>query len=170
MTTEERARKLELYGNAYQALVEGIKRFPREMWSYQSPVDPWTIHQIIVHITDSEANSFVRCRRIIAEPGKDVMAYDESGWATALDYASQSPDNAIELFQWLRGNTYNLIKTLPEASWSNTVYHPENGIMTLDDWLDVYQSHVRDHVEQMGRIYEEWSATRGQEPGARRQD
>jgi len=156
MDRVERARKIEVYGNAYQELVEGLKEFPREMWGYRSTVDPWTIHEIVVHITDSEANSFVRGRRFIAEPGRDVMAYDENGWATALDYMSQSPDDAVELFRWLRGNTYKLIKTLPESAWSNTVYHPENGTMTMDDWLDVYEAHVRDHLEQMRRIYEEW--------------
>ena len=156
MDSAERAHKIEVYGNAYRELVEGLKEFPREMWGYRSQVDPWTIHEIVVHITDSEANSFVRCRRFIAEPGRDVMAYDENGWATALDYMDQSPDDAIELFRWLRGNTYKLIKTLPESAWSNTAYHAENGTMTLDDWLDVYEAHVRDHVAQMRRIYEEW--------------
>lgn len=158
MTGEERARKIESYGNAYQELIDALEGFPREMWSYHSDVDPWTIHEVVVHITDSEANSFVRCRRFIAEPGKDVMAYDESGWAKALGYANQDPDDAIELFRWLRGNTYRLIKTLPETTWANTVYHPENGVMTLDDWLDIYEAHVRDHVEQMARIHAEWQS------------
>jgi hypothetical protein len=157
MTSEERAGKIESYGDAYRELAEGVKEFPREMWDYRSDVDPWTIHEIVVHITDSEANSFVRCRRFIAEPGKDVMAYDENGWSKALDYEGQSPDDAMELFRWLRGNTYKLIKTLPESAWANTVYHPENGTMTLDDWLDIYEAHVREHVEQMRRIYGEWT-------------
>lgn len=159
MNSDKRAGKIEAYGNAYQELVEGLRAFPEDMWGYRSPVDPWTIHEIVVHITDSEANSFVRCRRLIAEPGRDVMAYDENGWATALDYAGQSADDAIELFRWLRGNTYKLIKALPEGVWSNTVYHPENGTMTMDDWLDVYECHVRDHLTQMKRIYDEWAAS-----------
>jgi hypothetical protein len=161
MRREERAHKLEVYGRAYDELVAGLREFPREMWDYRAAVDPWTIHEIVVHITDSEANSFVRCRRFIAEPGKDVIAYDENGWNKALNYSAQSPEDAIELFRWLRGNTYKLAKTLPESAWANTVYHPENGTMTLDDWLDVYECHVRDHLEQMRRIYEEWKADGG---------
>jgi len=161
MNSEERERKIEAYGNAYNELVEGLKEFPREMWGYRADVDPWTIHEVVVHITDSEANSYVRCRRFIAEPGKDVMPYEENLWNTALDYEDQSADDAIELFRWLRGNTYKLIKTLPESAWSNTVYHPENGTMTLDDWLDIYERHVRDHLEQMGRIYGAWTVDDG---------
>jgi hypothetical protein len=156
MDSTDRARKIEIYGNAYNELVEGLKAFPREMWGYRAESDPWTIHEIVVHIADSEANSYVRFRRFIAEPGKDVMSYDEDKWNRALDYAGQDADDAIELFRLLRGNTYRLVRKLPESAWANRVYHPENGTMTLDDWLDVYERHVRDHLEQMGRIYEEW--------------
>ena len=101
----------------------------------------------------------MRCHRAIAEPGSDVMAYDENGWATALDYSAQSPEDAVELFRLLRGNTYSLIRSLPESAWANTIRHPENGTMTLDDWLDVYERHIRDHVEQMRRIHDHWKLT-----------
>jgi hypothetical protein len=87
-----------------------------------------------------------------------VMAYNEEQWARALDYGTQSADDAVQLFRWLRGNTYTLIKSLPERTWANTIYHPENGTMTMDDWLDIYESHVRDHLEQMRRIYEHWKS------------
>ncbi|MEO8286924.1 MAG: DinB family protein [Chloroflexota bacterium] len=157
-SSEQRARLIESYGDAFAELTDALKEFPREMWGYRGQRDPWTIHEVVVHIADSEANSFVRARRFIAEPGKDVMAYDESAWANALNYAEQDPDDAIQLFRWLRGNTHNLIKVLPENTWSNTIYHPENGTMTMDDWLDIYESHVRDHVGQMREIYEEWKA------------
>ena len=159
MLSAERAAKIESYGAAHRELVDALAGFPREAWRHRAPFDPWTIHEIIVHITDSEANSYVRCRRFIAEPDSDVMAYDENRWAAVLDYAAQNPDDAAELFRLLRGNTYNLIRSLPESVWSNTVNHPENGTMTLDDWLDIYERHVRDHVEQMRRIYAHWLET-----------
>ena len=157
MTPDIRAHKLELYGQAHAILTDALARFPREMWTFK-PADGWSIHQIVVHITDSEANSFVRARRCIAEPGEPVMAYDENAWSTALRYEDQSTEDAVELFRWLRHNTYNLIKTLPESTCSNPIDHPEKGILTLDDWLDTYARHVPDHVEQMERCYEKWKA------------
>jgi hypothetical protein len=53
--------------------------------------------------------------------------------------------------------TINLIKGLPAATWANTVYHPENGTMTFEGWLDTYDRHVPDHVEQMQKTYDEWA-------------
>jgi hypothetical protein len=84
------------------------------------------------------------------------MAYDEMVWARKLNYHAQSPEAALDLFKSLRQGSYELIKTLPEETWSNTVIHSENGVMTMDDWLDVYDRHVPDHVAQMQAIYAVW--------------
>ena len=87
------------------------------------------------------------------------MPYDENQWAGALDYPSQSTEEALELFWWLRHRTYSLIKSLPEHTWANAAYHPESGDMTLDDWLDVYERHIPEHVQYMRENYEAWSKT-----------
>jgi DinB superfamily len=158
MTHAERLKKIESYGQACDKLSAALPRFPREMWQYRPSSDRWTIHEIIVHLADSEANSYARCRRFIAEPGATVMAYDEMAWAQRLNYHAQSPEAAIELFRQLRHSSYELIKSLPEAAWANTIVHPENGVMTLDDWLDVYDRHIPDHIAQMQEVYAAWQA------------
>ena len=156
MTPEQRQRKIESYGNAHAVLVEALKEFPREMWQFRPAPGEWSIHELIVHLADSEANSFVRCRVFIAEPGKTVMAYDENQWARALKYQEQNTDDALELFKSLRRSSYMLIKSLPESAWSHTIEHPENGTMNFEDWLDTYDRHVPDHVAQMRGNYEAW--------------
>jgi hypothetical protein len=137
-------------------LEAALRALPRALWTYRPAPDQWTVHEIAVHLADSEANSFVRCRRFIAEPGAGLMAYDEMAWAHRLDYQAQSVEEAVELFRVLRRNTYHLIQGLPEAVWAHTADHPENGRMTLDNWLDVYESHVRDHVAQMRAVRAAW--------------
>jgi|SRR5579859_699618 len=160
MTGEERQAKIESYGQAHHELVTALGQFPAAMWQFKPDADRWSIHETVVHIADSEANSYIRCRRLIAEPGQAVLAYDENRWATALDYHAQSTDGALELFKWLRRQSYLLIRNQPAAVWAQTVLHPENGTMTLDDWLDVYERHVREHVAQMQAVYATWVAQR----------
>jgi uncharacterized damage-inducible protein DinB len=152
----ERLNKIESYGAAYEKLAAALPQLPRAMWQYRAAADGWTIHEIIVHIADSEANSYVRCRRFIAEPGAPVLGYDEMGWAQRLNYHAQSPEAALELFKQLRAASYELIKALPEEAWANTVVHSENGVMTMDDWLAVYDRHVPDHIAQMQAVYAAW--------------
>lgn len=153
---ETRAEQIETYAHAHGLLIAALDRFPRDMWHFRPAPDRWTIHEIILHIADSEANSYTRVRRLIAEPGESVMAYDEMKWAQALDYQAQSPDTALELFRWLRRASADLIRRQPEAAWAQTIYHPDNGWMTMDDWLDVYARHVPDHIAQMDEVHEDW--------------
>ena len=127
MTSQERARKLESYRDAHTLLVDALDEFPKDMWQFRDEHGCWSIHEHIVHITDSEANSYIRCRRIIAEQGESLMAYDENQWAAVLDYHEQSVEDALALFKWLRHKSYTLIKDLPEPVWAQSSYHPENG-------------------------------------------
>jgi hypothetical protein len=161
METEARNNKIESYGRAGEELDQALERFPTKMWGVKPGPADWSIHEIIIHITDSEANSYVRCRRFIAEPGEPLMAYDESGWARRLGYPSQDVQGAVALFKLLRQSSYQLIKHLPDTVWAHSAYHPENGDMTLEDWLDVYERHVREHVAQMESVYAAWKAQSG---------
>jgi len=155
-TSSQRKQKIESYGQAYALLVDALPRFPREMWQFRPAPGEWSIHEIVVHIADSEASSFFRCRRFLAEPGSIVPGYDEALWARKLNYHAQSMDDALELFKWLRGNTHALIKDLTETAWANTVTHSESGVITMDDWLDTYERHIPDHINQMQANFEVW--------------
>ena len=156
MTPELRAQKIESYARHHDLLIDSLSEFPREMWQFRDEHGCWSIHEHIVHITDSEANSYIRCRRLIAEQGEPLMAYDENQWATALDYHDQSTEDALELFKWLRHKSYTLIRNLPEPVWAHSSFHPENGETTLDDWLDTYERHVPEHLEYMRQNLAAW--------------
>ena len=158
MTPQERLQKIESYASAYDLLMEALKQYPKEMWQLRDEHGCWSIHEHVVHITDSEANSYIRCRRLIAEKGESLMAYDENVWASELDYHEQSVEDSLALFKWLRHKSCTLIKTLPESTWSHSSFHPENGETTLDDWLDTYERHVPEHLEFMRDNLKAWKA------------
>lgn len=156
MTPNQRVRKIESYVDGYAQLTGALERFPRNMWTFRDEHGCWSIHEHLIHIADSEVNSYIRCRRLIAEPGQSLMAYDENRWAEALLYHEQNVGDALELFRWLRLKTSALIETLPDSIWLQSAYHPENGDMTLDDWLDVYERHVPEHLQSMQENYDAW--------------
>ncbi len=161
MTYDERARKVASYGGGYETLVAGIAGFPEEMWDFRDEHGCWSIREHLIHIADSEADSYIRCRRLVAEPGRPLLDYDENVWASALGYSDCDVPEMLELFRLLRARSYALIKSLPESAWANTCYHPENGDMTLDDWLSVYESHIPEHLNYMQDNYAAWQAAGG---------
>lgn len=154
MDKAERERLIESYGQVYDKIVAAIAEYPREMWQWRPPSGKWTIHENLVHLADSEANSYIRCRRFIAEPGSPVLGYDQEVWAKTLHYHQQSVEDALELFRLLRQLSYHLIKNLPDEVWKNTIEHSENGTMTFENWLRVYENHT--HLGSMQRVHEAW--------------
>jgi hypothetical protein len=158
MTHEERMVIIERYGQAYQLLADALPRFPRDMWHYKPAPSRWSIHEIIIHLADSEANSYIRARCFIAEPGKRIMAYDQDKWASDLRYDLQDPAGALELFKWLREMSYRMIRSIPESYWGRVIQHPESGEMTMDRWLQIYEGHIPLHIGQMQRNYDAWLA------------
>lgn len=158
MTQQERTTFIQSYGNAYNILLQALKEFPKQMWQWKPAPEKWSVHEIIIHIADSEANSFVRCRRFIAEPGSGVYGYDENKWAKNLNYHSQNVEESIELFRLLRKASFDLIKTVSDKTWQTaTVQHSENGEMNFEQWLKVYEEHIPVHIKQMKRNLEAWS-------------
>lgn len=142
------------YSKAHEKIMEALANIPREIWSWKPPHNKWTIRENIVHLADSEANSYIRCRRFLAEPGSQVLGYDQDKWAAMLQYNSRNTDDALELFRLLRKMSYELVKDLPYETWDNTIEHSENGRMTMWEWLRVYENHT--HIHQMQRVFQEW--------------
>jgi len=158
MTNSERNALIESYGNAHNILVESLTKFPKEMWQWKPAPEKWSIHEIIIHITDSEANSYVRCRRFIAEPGSGVYGYDENKWAKNLNYHLQNVEDSLALFKLLRKASYDLIRMVSEETWNTgTVHHSENGVVKFEEWLKTYEEHIPVHIRQMKRNLEAWN-------------
>ena len=120
----------------------------------------WSARQVIHHMADSEAQSYSRLRRLVAEPeGSLIQGYDESAWAQceALGYTSAPVENAIAVYAAVRASSLDLLKRLTEADLEKSGVHTEAGKYTVDRWLTTYTKHPHDHGDQLVR------ATKGQE-------
>ena len=158
MNTSTKNRLLENYSNAYDQVITAISEFPTEMWNYKPAPDRWSIQEILIHIADSEVNSYSRCRKIISEPGTRIYTYDQNKWSERLKYNETNHEDALALFKYLRKLTVNLIKELPEEFWKLSVEHDEYGEYTLERWLEIYEPHIPDHINQMKKVYEIWKS------------
>ena len=160
MTPAERKENIEAYGNGVAQLEEALQQFPRKMWQWKPASNRWSIHEILIHLTDSESNAYLRARRFLAEPGQPVMAYNQDVWARQLNYHAQNPDDALALLHLVRKMTYALIRDLPDDVWSRTALHPEHANYTFERWLEIYANHIPGHIRQMQKNHTAWLADR----------
>ena len=92
MNTAERNTKIEQYGSGFKLFTTALAGIPRQAWEFARASGEWSIHEIIVHMGDSESMGALRLRKMIAEPGSVVMPYEQAKWAQALDYRNQNTD------------------------------------------------------------------------------
>ena len=120
----------------------------------------WSARQVIHHMADSEAQSYARLRRLVAEPdGSVIQGYDEGAWAECekLGYKDAPVENSIAVFAAVRAGSLDVIKRLEESDLAKFGEHSERGKFTVETWVTIYTKHPYDHGDQLAR------ATKGQE-------
>jgi hypothetical protein len=157
MNKQERNEKLELYGRGFDLLMTALAEVPKEAWKFKPAPTEWSVHEVIIHLADSESNSALRARKLIVEPGGGLMGYDQDQWATQLNYHEQSVEDALEVLRLARKTTYELLKRQPDEVFTHSIVHPEmSGPYTFDKWLDIYSRHIPGHIEQIKNNVELW--------------
>ena len=111
----------------------------------------WTARQVIHHVADSEAQSYARLRRLIAEPGSIIQGYDEAGWGEneTLGYKDLPIAHSLDVFKAVRTSSLEIIKRLTPAQLDNSGTHSESGEYTIKTWLETYISHPLEHAAQI---------------------
>ena len=145
---------LEAFASQYQDATRAFLDTVHELSEADLDVSSsggWTARQIIHHVADSEAQSYARLRRLIAEPGTHIQGYDEGGWGEneTLGYKVLPIENSIEVFKAVRASSLAIIKRLSVTQLENSGIHSESGQYTIKTWLETYIKHPVEHAEQI---------------------
>lgn len=116
--------------------------------------DGWSARQIIHHVADSEAQSYARIRRLMAEPlGSVIQGYDEAAWANnpTLGYEELDVKNSFAVFSAVRASTLDLIRRMDSSDLDRYGEHSESGRYPVSTWFQSYVRHPDDHANQLKR-------------------
>ena len=150
MDKTERKEKIELYGCGFDLLKAALAEVPHEVMKWKPEPTEWSVHEIIIHIADSESNAALRARKLIVEPGGILMGYDQALWADVLNYHDHNFEDALEVTRLARKTTYELLKRQPEKVFTHAIIHPEyEAPYTFDQWINIYSRHIPGHIEQI---------------------
>lgn len=114
--------------------------------------DAWSIHQIVLHMADSEMMGAARVRQTISQSAREFAYYNQAIWAEKLGYASQPHEafeDALMLLGMLRRTTGRLFRNATTEAWSRTAIHAEMGEVTLRNLLELYADHIERHLGQI---------------------
>ena len=140
----------EQYLNATKTFLDLVESLSSEQLDVANS-EGWNARQVIHHMADSEAQSYARLRRLIAEPGSSIQGYDEGKWAenSTLGYRSEDIQVSLDVIKAVRESSYLLITRLKEPDLDLSGVHTESGKYTVKNWLETYSKHPVDHANQI---------------------
>ena len=110
------------------------------------------LRQVIHHLADSETQSYVRIRKLMAEPaGSTIQGWDEGMWAenAVLGYTTLPVENSIAVFKSVRAASLDILKRLTLDDLERSGVHTDKGNYTVAKWIKNHTNHPRSHVEQI---------------------
>jgi uncharacterized damage-inducible protein DinB len=114
----------------------------------------WTVRQLVHHVADSHMNAYTRFRLALTEDTPTIKPYDEKSWAELPDMRALPVEISLDLLDRLHERLVYMLRHTPDASYSRTLNHPENGPMSLDALLGVYAWHGRHHTAHVTALRE----------------
>lgn len=115
----------------------------------------WTVRQLVHHVADSHANSYVRFKLALTEDWPTIKPYDEAAWARLADSATLPADISLLLVAALHARWVALLESLGEAEFQRGYVHPESGRQTLGLALALYAWHSLHHTVHVTRLREQ---------------
>jgi hypothetical protein len=114
--------------------------------------EQWSVGEILAHLADAEVVYGWRMRAIVAEPGRQIEAYNQDAWAATGHYEKRDPNESIELFRVLRKANLAFLRSLTPEQWKHYGIHAERGQETMECLVDLYAGHDLNHIRQIERI------------------
>ncbi len=146
------AQLIQRYETIPSSIVAAIEGLTEAQLLHKAQESEWSIHEILLHLADSEVVGYYRIRKTLAEHEPELAVYDEAAWADKLNYHLQDHNLALKLFSTLRSASATLLRIIPSEAWDRAGIHSENGKMTVYDLFNTYLKHGEVHLQQIERV------------------
>lgn len=110
--------------------------------------DRFNLVEVIAHLADWEQILLDRITLAVEKPGSTIEVYDESARAIEKHYATRDIHHELEVFANRRRDTVAYVESLTPEQLESPFIHPENGPLTVSQYLAWISGHDLYHIEQ----------------------
>ena len=148
MDTARRADLIARYRQGVAAVAEALDGTSDEL--DRTPLGGWSARMVVHHLADSETNSYLRLRKLLAEDDPQIQGYDEARFAEVLHY-DRPIEHSLAVFEAVRASSSELLDRMSDDDWTRSGTHSESGAYSVEDWLEIYAEHAVAHADQITR-------------------
>ncbi len=143
--------RIEVYALGGKQLIEAYHGLTCEQLFAVPEAGTWSLHQIAIHMMESDLIGTDRMKRIAAMDKPLLIGYDESAFARLPGVEQVDTMAACNLFDQNRQMTSTVLRALPDASFERWGIHNEIGRVTLGEMVEKYIHHLEGHLEHVYR-------------------
>ncbi|AUS86904.1 DinB family protein [Lysinibacillus capsici] len=140
------------YSLGYTMIWDAIEGLTEEELRYKPAPNKWSIHQILIHVTDSEISATPRLKKVLAEDEPILVSFDQDAWANTLSYDLLDREQYLHLFKLLRTSMQPILDNLTSEQSRRVGMYIDQERFTFKQLLEFRVQHVRDHLDQIERI------------------
>lgn len=113
----------------------------------------WTLKQVVHHLFDSHANSYMRMKFAMTEDNPTIKPYFEDRWAELEDGKSAPVELGLELLELLHKRWIIFLRSMSEKDLKRTFVHPDNKrSQTIAQTIALYAWHSRHHLAHITEL------------------
>jgi hypothetical protein len=152
MTGDQRRAAIDSIAKMPATFRQSIRGLDAQRLDTPYRPDGWTVRQVVHHVPDSHMNAFIRFKLALTEDTPTIKPYNEAEWARLEDARSTPIETSLGLLDALHDRWVRILNAMSPSDFHRRLNHPENGVMTLDDMLAMYEWHGRHHTAHVSNL------------------
>lgn len=146
LTPREIAPLLEA---AMATLDAELRALPERVVSAHPAPGEWCAKEIVGHLIEAERRGFAgRIRTMLASANPALQGWDQNEVAQARGDCARSMGALLDELSALRRESAALVRGLGPAELARTGQHPKVGPLSVNDILQEWVHHDRNHIKQ----------------------
>jgi uncharacterized damage-inducible protein DinB len=138
---------IELYVACAPRLRQALAGLSPEDLTARPGPGKWSILENVVHLTDSDAISIDRMKRMLTEDNPPLLYADETAYVDRLFTHDQLLEDTLTLFEVGRRQFARVLRKLPDAAFERRGTHNKRGNMNVGNMVKDYIEHVDHHLK-----------------------
>jgi uncharacterized damage-inducible protein DinB len=110
----------------------------------------WTVRQIVSHLAQCEMIFGTRFRQAVTLDEYVIQPFDQDQWMAREPVPDD--DRALEAFCAMREWNVEFWRGLTQTDWARRLNHPERGVMTVRELLEIVAGHDLNHLAQLETV------------------
>ena len=99
-------------------------------------------------------NAYIRFKLALTESEPHIKTYDQAEWAKLPDSQITPCEVSLQLLAALHSRWVDLLQSMRSSDFERTLYHPEHGVITLEQMLALYAWHSEHHLAHITSLRE----------------